>query len=121
MFLRKLFAVALPVLLSVGASFLWPLLAKMEVWGCVLQGIMLGVLLLFCLLITGSFRNGGEFSSLMIIPAGALTLILCGQLAYYFGAVDLPFLQLIAATRGETLIIEACVSTFLWGIMLSKK
>ena len=121
MFLRKLFACLLPVLLSVGAMFLWPLLGTMEVWGCVLQGIMLGLLLLFCWLMTGSYRVRGEFLSLMMIPAGVLTVALCGQLAYYFGVVSWPLLQLIAATRGETLIIEACVSTFLWGILSSKK
>ena len=115
MFLRKLTVILVPLGMLLLLCLLVPLFRSMDpMFGSLLLGVVLGVLLALLLPLAGATRLREPFAWLLFIPAAVILLILLYQfLSGPQGGLDLPVLRLLSTDDARIITVESAFAAYM--------
>ena len=115
MFLRKLTVILVPLGMLLLLCLLVPLFRSMDpMFGSLLLGVVLGVLLALLLPLAGATRLREPFAWLLFIPAAVILLILLYQfLSGPQSGLDLPVLRLLSTDDARIITVESAFAAYM--------
>jgi hypothetical protein len=116
MFLRKMLVFLLPLLIAAGLLLLFPVLSGAIEDKFLLSsvcGALTGLMLFFCVLISGGKRNHDPFSGFTLGASLVLFALLLMQYLVFRGLLSAPFFAFLSVTNVYAPLMESAAAVFL--------